>query len=92
MHWNDGLSWSNWTLMTIAMVVFWTLVIRAFVAVTRSPQRADPHRSPEQVLAERFAAGEIDRDDYNQRLTALQSTRTTRSARELQEQGAKSWP
>lgn len=91
MHWNEW-SWSNWTLMTIVMVVFWALVIRAFVAATRSPQLTDPHRTPEQVLAERLATGDIDRNDYNQRLATLQSTITTRSARELQEPGAKSWP
>ena len=88
MHWNDGWSSSSWILMTIAMVVFWALVIRALVAVIRWPDRADPNRSPEQILAERFAAGEIDRDDYNQRLETLQSTGTAHPARELQEERA----
>jgi len=32
-------------------------------------------RSPEQILAERFAAGEIDSDEYHQRLDALRSTK-----------------
>lgn len=91
MHWNEW-SWSNWTLMTIVMVIFWTLVIRAIVAAARSPQRADTHRTPEQILAERFATGEIDRDDYDQRFAALQSTRTAHSDGALQEHGAKSWP
>ena len=87
MHWNEW-SWSSWTLMTIVMVVFWTLVIRAIVTATRSPQRADPHGTPEQILAERLATGDIDRDDYNQRLAALQSNRTAHSDGALHEQGA----
>ncbi len=63
MHWwNDGWSWWNWTLMTIAMIGFWGLVIGVFVALARSPDRlpGGTRRSPEQILAERFAAGEID--------------------------------
>jgi putative membrane protein len=81
MHWwwNDGWSWWNWALMTIGMVAFWGLVASAFVAVVRSPDRspADKRRSPERILAERFAAGEIDSDEYHQRLEALRSTKVT---------------
>ena len=33
-----------------------------------------PGPSPEQFLAERFARGEIDEDEYNRRLTVLRET------------------
>ncbi len=82
MHWwNDGWSWWNWTLMMIAMIGFWGLVIGMFVALARSPgpspdrSPGGTRRSPEQILAERFAAGEIDSDEYHQRLDALRSTK-----------------
>jgi len=32
------------------------------------------HRRPEQTLAERFARGEIDTDEYERRLAALRET------------------
>ena len=80
MHWwwNDGWSWWNWALMMIGMVGFWGLIAWAFVALVRSTDRSqgDTRRSPEQILAERFAAGEIDNDEYCERLEALRSTKT----------------
>lgn len=78
MHqsWNNEWSWGNWTLMMVAMVAFWGLVVWAFVRMVRSPDRSsgDTRRSAEQILAGRFAAGEIDTHDYHQHLDALRST------------------
>lgn len=77
MHWwNDGWSWWNWALMTTAMLAFWAFVAWAVVMLVRSPDRAfgDARRSPEQILAERFAAGEIDAEEYHRRLEALRSS------------------
>ena len=75
MWWNhDGWSWF-W--MTIAMVGFWALVIAAVVAVVRSGAASGPvsdpgpRRRPEEILAERFARGEIDADECHARLDAL---------------------
>ena len=77
MHywWNDGWSWWNWAVMTGGMVAFWGLVAWAVVALVRSSERAPrvAARSPEQVLAQRFAAGEMDSDEYQQRLEALRA-------------------
>ncbi|HVT75886.1 MAG TPA: SHOCT domain-containing protein [Acidimicrobiales bacterium] len=78
MHygWNDGWSGWTWATMTIGMIVFWALVIWAVIAVARSSNAADgdTRRSPEQILAARFAAGEIDSDEYHRRLEDLRST------------------
>lgn len=75
MHWwwNDGWSWWNWASMTVGMVVFWGLVAWVFMAVVRSPDRSqvDRHRSPEEILAERFASG----DEYHKHLEVLRSTK-----------------
>jgi len=66
--------------MTLGMIAFWGLVIWAVVAIFRSSdwtgRSARPdRRDPEQILAERFAAGEIDEEEYQRRLQILRSTR-----------------
>ena len=77
MHWwwNDGWSWWNGAVMMIGMVAFWGLVAWVFVRLSRSAARSpgDTPRSPEQILGERFAAGEIDTDEYRRRLDELRN-------------------
>lgn len=82
MNWNDHMNgWGGWGfgLMTISMVLFWGLLILAAVALFRYLGRSE-HRSggvpparpaAEDLLAERFARGEIDVEEYEQRLAAL---------------------
>jgi putative membrane protein len=76
MHWHNG-SMSGWgyALMIVGMAVFVGAVVlgaivwaRATVAAS-SPPVIGP--SPELVLAERLASGDIDVDDYERRLAAL---------------------
>ena len=67
------------------MVLFWAAVIFGIVALIRYPgwggQRSGGQRggespelaAPERLLAERFARGEIDEEEYQRRLTALQA-------------------
>jgi putative membrane protein len=68
------------------MVVFWAAVIFGIVALIRyvgrggqrggeSPEPA----APETLLAERFARGEIDDQEYRQRLAALQAAGHTQA-------------
>jgi putative membrane protein len=45
------------------------LIFRGLGGGRRRPDRADP----EQTLAERFAAGEIDEEEYHRRLETLRS-------------------
>ena len=79
MFWyGNGMSGWGYVLMTVSMVLFWGLVILGVVALvrygTRAPQRFDgtTHRpTPEQVLADRFARGEIDEPEYHGRLASL---------------------
>ena len=79
MHWwwSGGWSWWTWTAMTVGMLTFWALVAWAFVSIVVSPGRSHrgSPRTPEQVLAGRLASGEIDRDEYRQRVDALRSTK-----------------
>ena len=75
-----GWGWGGWMLMTLAMVLFWALVITAVVRYltgSSHPNQASPSsaRAAEDVLAERFARGEIDDDEYRQRMTTLREHR-----------------
>jgi len=80
MFWyGDHMSGWGYGLMALTSVLFWVLVIGGVVALVRylgrSPGAAgSAHRpAPEQVLAERFARGEIDAEEYRHRLDTLRA-------------------
>ena len=82
--WGNGWGWAGWVLMSVVMVLFWAAVITAIVlairyaAVHATPPAALPSyrpSRPEDVLAERFARGEIDEDEYRRRVTLLHEHR-----------------
>lgn len=77
MWWfGDGtLNGWGYALMTVSMVLFWGLVIYGVVWLVRSAgpdERAKTGPAAEDLLAERFARGEIDEPEYRQRLEVLQ--------------------
>ncbi|MGW1022243.1 SHOCT domain-containing protein [Streptomyces sp. NPDC002577] len=90
MMWYGG-GWGGWIVMAVIMVFFWALVIAGIVALVhyvtsarRSHQSVQPSspgepwsgsRRAEDVLAERFARGEIDEDEYKRRLALLREYR-----------------
>jgi putative membrane protein len=82
MYWYTGSSGWGYALMILSMVVFWGLVIAGIVALARwsgsdrqtPPPQSRPVEDPRQVLAERYARGEIDETDYRQRLKVLSGT------------------
>lgn len=73
MGWHmDDWTWGGWVVMAAMMIAFWGLIAALLVFAIRG-NRA-PGRSsadPKRVLAGRFAAGEIDEDEYRRRLDAL---------------------
>ena len=80
----NGMGGWGYALMTISMILFWGAVIYGIVALVRYAHRDGPQRGepagppapePERLLAERFARGEIDEDEYYQRLTSLRAAR-----------------
>ncbi|MEV7238176.1 SHOCT domain-containing protein [Streptomyces sp. NPDC051020] len=90
MMWYDGRwGWGGWLFMAVIMVVFWSLLIVGVVALihyltrTRRSDQPGPRpgeaawgsRQAEDLLAERFARGEIDEDEYKRRLTVLREQR-----------------
>ncbi len=78
MFWySDPMNGWGWVLMIFAMVAFWGLLIS--VAFPIRPRGSRPGSlaqvpaplAPEQLLAGRFARGDIDEPEYTGRLTAL---------------------
>jgi putative membrane protein len=80
MDWNGGHGWGymygfGW----LFMALFWLLVILAIVAVVRwlvsSPEQSllqpPKVKTALDILAERFARGEIDQEEYEQKRQVL---------------------
>lgn len=81
-HGYGGWGWGSWVLSAVVMIVFFALAITAIVAVVRylggpghhhgpAAQGPLPGRRPEDLLAERFARGEIDDEEYRRRMVVL---------------------
>jgi putative membrane protein len=67
--------WGGWMIGgAVLMVAFWGLLFWAVVSLVRRPGRDRTSTvNATDVLAERFARGEIDADEYETRRTALAS-------------------
>lgn len=87
-EWNDGMGNWWWIPMTITMIAVWGGLIWIGVALlnrnrqgTReqvvSPPPVAPRPSAQEILAERLARGEIEPEEYRQRLDALRSPTTS---------------
>ena len=72
---NQEVTGWGWIAMAIPMGLFLAVLVLGAVMLFRALNRPDgPHElrpSAEQLLAERFARGEIDEDEYRRRLAAL---------------------
>jgi putative membrane protein len=78
MYSGNGMGGWGMTMMTVTSLLFWGLAIAAVVALVRyagrrvQPAAPTAHRpTPQLVLAERFARGEIDEAEYASRLRVL---------------------
>jgi putative membrane protein len=77
---------SGWGMafMAVGTLLFWGLLVAGIVALVRYTSReaargASPTEppSPRRVLAERYARGEIDDEEYTRRLAVLDQTAQT---------------
>ena len=79
-RWHDGWGPGAWIAMAFVMLVFWTIIVGAIIAIVRSDRLHHHEHAPsrlhdaERILAERFARGEIDADEYKQRSDLLRSS------------------
>jgi len=84
MYWGNGMGGWGMVLMTVSSLLFWGLVIAGIVALVRYAGRGaqagaptGPRPTPQEVLADRFARGEIDEEEYTRRLQVLDGTAST---------------
>ena len=79
-HYNN-FSWWWFVIMPLGMLGFWALVGWVVVTVVRG-ERTEPSAAPraESILADRFARGEIDAEEYHRRLDDLQTTGAARGS------------
>ncbi|HEX8507897.1 MAG TPA: hypothetical protein VF635_00140 [Propionibacteriaceae bacterium] len=76
MYFGPGMGGWAMALMMLGNVIFWTVLILGAVVVARfwkngSPSGDHAHVEPRQLLAERFARGEVTEDDYLESLRVL---------------------
>ncbi|MEU1460555.1 SHOCT domain-containing protein [Streptomyces sp. NPDC005727] len=81
MFWYDHNAGWVWFAMSVGMLLFWALIIALGVLLYRALARPGGGGAPtgtrpmgpaaEHLLAERFARGEIDEEEYRRRLAVL---------------------
>lgn len=76
MYWGpmSGWGWAGMWFGVIAMVLFWVMVIALVMWLVRGSGRGirrDPQDRAKEILAERYARGEIDTQEYRERLGNL---------------------
>ncbi|MFI6875534.1 SHOCT domain-containing protein [Streptomyces sp. NPDC050400] len=75
-NWGHDISTWGYVWLTASTVVFWGVIglvaFAAVRAVSRGPGRSrESVAQPERLLAERFARGELDDDEYRRRIAVL---------------------
>lgn len=81
MYWGNGTSGWVMLVMTLGSLLFWGLIVTGIVLLVRQLGRTGPNAAPDEaarptpqvLLAERYARGEIDGDEYAQRLQVLRA-------------------
>ncbi|MFJ8827726.1 SHOCT domain-containing protein [Streptomyces sp. NPDC102467] len=69
----NGWGWATTVsvlLLVLLIIVVAVMVLRATALLSQGPMKHE-RPSPDRMLAERFARGEIDEDEYHRRLAAL---------------------
>jgi uncharacterized membrane protein len=72
-----GTAW--WLAACVSMLAFWLIVVMVAITLTRRGHPRDESgsgsTSPQRILDERLASGEITEDEYLQREAMLRGTR-----------------
>lgn len=78
-YYNGDWGVGEWLAMSAMMLLFWGSVIGLVVWVSQNlrgeSRQADSSAGPDEVLAERYARGDIDEDEFRRRRELLQTTR-----------------
>jgi putative membrane protein len=79
MSWSsNGMSGGDYALTVLGMIIFWVVVLAFVTSLLLHRRRAREYRgsrpaslTPDQLVAERFARGEIDQQEYSAWQAAL---------------------
>lgn len=84
MWWNqDGPNTGDWFVMSFMMVIFWGLLVALVLWLVRGNRRdhrtaahlvGESTQRADVVLADQFARGEIDEDEFTKRRQVLHAT------------------
>lgn len=75
MRWHD-MDGGNWLWMSGMMLVFIAMVVAIMIlGFGRTGRTSPPTHTPDEVLHQRLASGEIDIDEFHRRLEALKGAR-----------------
>ena len=80
MYWPDHMGMWGFGLMGLSTLLFWGLLITGIVLLVRYLKSGGPasdRGGPERILAERYARGDIDEQEYRQRLQVLRGSGST---------------
>ena len=80
MWWGDGWGGASWAWFSVMHILWWVLVIAGIVALirlamgsgNRGGRHADESRALD-ILRERYARGEIEREEYEERKRVLKA-------------------
>jgi putative membrane protein len=73
MYWSGDWNAWTWLAMALSMLVFWSVVGLAIWLLVRPSTASAP--TPEDVVRQRYAAGELDAGELAERLRTLQQHR-----------------
>ncbi|MBI3146848.1 MAG: SHOCT domain-containing protein [Pseudogulbenkiania sp.] len=77
-NWGE-FGWWGMGLGVVFMILFWLLIILGVAALIRwllsqsGRNQEARHKTPLEIVQERYARGEIDREEYEQKMRDLQS-------------------
>ncbi|MGW4213607.1 SHOCT domain-containing protein [Lentzea sp. NPDC004789] len=71
MYYGTPMGWGGFAMMTLGMIVFWSVLLTVVVLLVR--RRDDHGGSALHILEERLARGEIDTDEFDRVRKTLHS-------------------
>lgn len=75
MWWNGDWGWGASVVMTITMLGFWALVAWVIASLVNGAGGGERRSEADAILAERFARGEIEEEEYRRRRDLIRAAR-----------------
>lgn len=72
--WNDMMGWGGFGFGWISMLLFWLIIVLVIVFILKYAgisKTANDSKSPLDILKERYAKGEIDKKEYEEKKRGL---------------------